>query len=218
MTVSDAIAGRIDDSHHEAVVKNLGLVFAYVIGRPKFERDKDDLIQEGTKGLMEAVRTYDRDGGMPFGVYAIPRIKRYIHKYLAENRSIKVPLSSFKGRTTAWKAVAAALRVQSFEAVRERQGTGEGIEPADERADEAEVREKREAIDRALSELPDRLREQISCIYLDETGLRAYARDAGCDYRHLLRRRDKAFEAMRVSLEAQGWTIEDHDRTTAKGA
>lgn len=202
-------AGRLTDSQREAVAENMGLVFSFVVGQERFRRDKDDLIQEGAKGLMEAVRTHGEQSEIPFGPYAKLRIKRFIHKYLAENRPIRVSLSSFKGRTVAWKVVAASLRTQSFEATREDQGSGEGIEPADVRPNAIEVREKCEAIEAAIGVLPDHMKTQIRGIYLDEIGLRAYARETGRDYRHMIRRRDHAFESMRRHLEAQGWTIED---------
>lgn len=202
-------AGRLTDSQREVVAANMGLVFGFVLGRERFRRDEDDLIQEGAKGLMEAVRTHEGEADVPFGPYAKLRIKRFIHKYLAENKPIRVPLSSFKGNARAWKTVAAQLQTQSFEAIREHQGTGEGIEPADGRADEIDVQEKREAIEAAIGVLPDHMKAQIRGVYLDETGLRAYARETGRDYRHMIRRRDHAFESMRRHLEAQGWTIED---------
>ena len=64
----------------QLVEQNLGLVMIhlkrYVPGleQPACDREWDDLFQEGCLGLAQAARRFDRERGIPFPAFALPRI------------------------------------------------------------------------------------------------------------------------------------------------
>ena len=52
--------------------------------------DKEDLYQEGRKGLMEAYKNFDNSKNVKFSTYATPYIIGEVNKYVRENKNIKV--------------------------------------------------------------------------------------------------------------------------------
>ena len=79
-----AAAGRLVVSHLRLVVSISRRYLGY--GLPR-----DDLIQEGSVGLMKAVKRFDPDQGVRLATYAMRWIKVEIHEYILKNwRSVKV--------------------------------------------------------------------------------------------------------------------------------
>jgi DNA-directed RNA polymerase specialized sigma24 family protein len=70
------------------VSDNIGLVAVHLRRRvfnlalPRREREREDLFQEGCLGLMEAARRWNPAGGIPFGAYALLRIRRAVARAL----------------------------------------------------------------------------------------------------------------------------------------
>ncbi len=66
------------------VAENTGLVGLHLKRRvhsldlPSRERERADLFQEGCLGLMEAARRWDPASGIPFGAFALLRIRRAV--------------------------------------------------------------------------------------------------------------------------------------------
>lgn len=70
------------------VTENLGLVHhiaTRIVHRFPADFDRDDLIQVGTMGLMEAVRRFDPERGVRFSSFAGRRIEGSITDYLRSN-------------------------------------------------------------------------------------------------------------------------------------
>lgn len=63
----------------EALILQYGPLVRYVVGRLAIVRpallDRDDIVSEGSIGLMEAIDRYDPAVGVKFETYAIPRIR-----------------------------------------------------------------------------------------------------------------------------------------------
>ena len=82
-------AGRgMTASEQSMVTENLGLVHhiaSRVVHRFPADFDRDDLVQVGTMGLIEAVRRFDPERGVRFSSYAGRRIEGAITDYLRSN-------------------------------------------------------------------------------------------------------------------------------------
>ena len=78
----------------EMIESNLRLVFA--VARPYRDRGVayEDLVQEGTIGLVRAVEKFDYRRGLKFSTYAIWWIRRSIHAALGAARTIRIPASA----------------------------------------------------------------------------------------------------------------------------
>jgi RNA polymerase primary sigma factor len=89
------LAKRIEqgdlDAKEAMIESNLGLVHALV--RPYRGRGVplDDLVQEGTVGLVEAVERFDHRREVKFSTYAVWWIRRSIRDALAGSKVIRVP-------------------------------------------------------------------------------------------------------------------------------
>lgn len=74
---------------------NLGIV-TFVInrwfGHAVFFSKRDDLIQEGSIGLMSAIRMFNPDLEKKFSPYAILWVRQAIVKYVLTDKSVKLPL------------------------------------------------------------------------------------------------------------------------------
>lgn len=94
-TAKARLAVRAGKQAEDAYITgNLRLVYSLA---HKFQRmapvDLDDLIQEGTLGLMHALRKFDWGRGTKFSTYAAPWIMKYIKAAIAnQRRLIRVPL------------------------------------------------------------------------------------------------------------------------------
>jgi RNA polymerase primary sigma factor len=57
--------------------------------------DRDDLVSEGQLGLLRAAELFDPDFGVPFTVYATPRVRLAITRALAERGpAVRVPIAA----------------------------------------------------------------------------------------------------------------------------
>ena len=79
-------------SRDQLVLQNVGLVRRVVGGFD--ERHRDDLMQEGMIGLLNAAEKYDPSRGTAFSTYATWWIRVNITRYLREQRGpVKAPLT-----------------------------------------------------------------------------------------------------------------------------
>lgn len=84
-TPSAAAPSGLTASERTMVTENIGLVHhiaARVVHRFPSDYDRDDLVQVGTLGLIDAVRRFDPDRGVRFSSYAGRRIEGAITDYL----------------------------------------------------------------------------------------------------------------------------------------
>lgn len=72
---------------HRLITSNLRLVVKIASDLNKAQMNLLDLVQEGTLGLMQAVKKFDPYKGVKLSSYAAWWIRAYILKYLLENRS-----------------------------------------------------------------------------------------------------------------------------------
>lgn len=68
---------------------NLRLV-ASIVRRFAGRADPDDLFQAGCLGLLQAVDKFDLRYDVRFSTYAVPLIMAEIHRYLRENRAVRI--------------------------------------------------------------------------------------------------------------------------------
>ena len=90
--------GRLTATQRAMVEENLALVALHIrkkVRNPsvvRADRNYDDLYQEGCCGLIRAVQSYDRDSGIPFPAYALPRIHTAVSAALQSGSSlVRVP-------------------------------------------------------------------------------------------------------------------------------
>ena len=98
------LAKRIErgdlDAKREMIERNLGLVRA--VARPYVGRGVpfDDLVQEGTIGLVRAVEKFDHSRGLKFSTYAVWWIRRSVMQAISAERTIRIPPSAAQQLTT----------------------------------------------------------------------------------------------------------------------
>jgi RNA polymerase sigma-32 factor len=85
------------------------LVRAYHLG----PEDREDLIQEGALGIVEAVRRFDPDRGVRLSSYAVWWIRAYQLRYLMENHRLVRMGSTQAERKLFWNLRAARARLVS---------------------------------------------------------------------------------------------------------
>ena len=78
----------------EMIERNLGLV--YSVARPYRGRGVpfEDLVQEGTVGLVRAVEKFDHRRGFKFTTYAVWWIRRALISAIGAERTIRIPASA----------------------------------------------------------------------------------------------------------------------------
>ncbi len=87
-------ARRGDPAARQKLVRhNLALAVAVACKQRRGSVRLDDLIQEGSVGLMRAVESFDPHAGTRFSTYAVWWIRAYVGKYLKEARSSVRPRS-----------------------------------------------------------------------------------------------------------------------------
>ncbi len=93
-------AGQGDASAEQKLVRhNLAIVVAIARNQRRGTVRLDDLVQEGSVGLMRAVRKFDPHAGTRFSTYAVWWIRAYVGKYLKEARSTVRPRSGATAQT-----------------------------------------------------------------------------------------------------------------------
>jgi len=129
----DELARKWQRDHDLASVQqlinaNLHSVAAIAREYRHFALPEEDLIQEGTLGLMHAVKRFDPDRGFRLKTYASYWIRASIHDYILRSWSIvkmgtnKLQRRIFAGLQKAEHAIA-ALEGRNLEAVAEEHGT-----------------------------------------------------------------------------------------------
>lgn len=86
-----------DEAYREVVIENLIEKYRPYIGAIAYKYqwilDKDDLVQEGTLGLLDAVRGFKNDKKVKFKTYATPWIKKRMLRAIENTSSlIRVPV------------------------------------------------------------------------------------------------------------------------------
>lgn len=74
---------------------NLGIVTFTInrwFGHAVFQSKRDDMVQEGSIGLMSAIRKFNPDLDKKFSPYAILWVRQAIVKYVLTDKSVKLPM------------------------------------------------------------------------------------------------------------------------------
>jgi RNA polymerase primary sigma factor len=104
------LAKRIErgdmSAKHEMIERNLPLVIS--VARPYRGRGVpfDDLVQDGTVGLVRAVEKFDYRRGLKFSTYAVWWIRRSLINAVRGEQTIRIPSS-------AWQQLAAIRRAEA---------------------------------------------------------------------------------------------------------
>jgi RNA polymerase primary sigma factor len=89
------LSRRIERGDFEAKEKmiesNLGLVYSIARGYAGRGVSFEDLVQEGTVGLVRAVERFDRFRGVRFSTYAVTWIRHALIDALGQARTIRIP-------------------------------------------------------------------------------------------------------------------------------
>jgi RNA polymerase primary sigma factor len=143
----------------EMVVRNLRLVHALAARYTGRGAAYDDLVQEGTIGLIRAVEKFDHRRGLKFSTYAVWWIRRSLMDALSDARTIRIPRAAQR-RMSVLPRVTASLD----------QPVADDLAPLGELiADEttpdvgrqAEQHETRRQLFAALALLPERHRQVV---------------------------------------------------------
>jgi RNA polymerase sigma factor (sigma-70 family) len=120
-----SVAVPVQQTKEAMIESNLGLVHSAAQAYRGRGVPYDDLIQEGTLGLMQAVERFDPDRGVKFSTYAAWWIRRALIDAVGQARAIRLPTSARRG-LAAVKAAERELRDSAPEAIADRTGLGAG--------------------------------------------------------------------------------------------
>lgn len=198
--MSAAAAVRVED--------HLGLVERIAWQHARKGLDYEDLVQEGSLGLIEAVRRYEPGSGVPFRIFASRRICGAILDALrAKSSLIHIPRTqqvALRDGEAHSDREARALRARHVLRV-EDSVLGEliadpGTVPARDPCDPT----LRDALDAALADLPPRQRAVLEARYPPDGGaperFAAIAARLGCSVSRVFRLRAEAVQGLRAAL------------------
>lgn len=237
-----ADAGRV--AFDELLVSNLRLVYFWAVRHQGRGLDLDDLVQEGTLGLLRAVQKFDYTTGYKFSTYATWWIKQALSRAIFDHgRTIRLPVHVEERVSKVRRArmglpddlddagvrtaVAAVLdldeaevhqlllwsrRIWSLDELLDWDLLDEGN--GEEAAAPWEARETREAVHRALAQLPERSERimQLRFGLLDdvEHTLDEVGREFGLTRERIRQVESKAKAALRADPDLAGLV---HDST-----
>jgi RNA polymerase primary sigma factor len=124
------LARRIEqgdlDAKREMIERNLGLVYAVAKHYRGSGVPFEDLVQEGTLGLVRAVEKFDHRRGLKLSTYAVWWIRRAVADAISDGRIIRIPADAAVGLAAIRRAEQDLARTVpgpvSPEAVAERTG------------------------------------------------------------------------------------------------
>jgi RNA polymerase primary sigma factor len=143
----------------EMVVRNLRLVHALAARYTGHGAAYDDLVQEGTIGLIRAVEKFDHRRGLKFSTYAVWWIRRSLMDALSDARTIRIPRAAQR-RMSVLPRVTASL---DQPVAHDLALLGELIadETTPDVGRQAEQHETRRQLFAALALLPERHRQVV---------------------------------------------------------
>jgi RNA polymerase primary sigma factor len=125
-----ALAKRVERgdpaARREMIERNLGLVHSVARRYRGRGVPYEDLVQEGTVGLLRAVEKFDCGRGVRFSTYAIWPIRRAVTSAVVDQRTIRIPSNASQRLARIQRAERelgrSAPRSRSTEAISERLG------------------------------------------------------------------------------------------------
>jgi RNA polymerase primary sigma factor len=107
------------------ITANLRLVYSVARRYRGLGVPFEDLVQEGTVGLIRAVERFDPRRGVRFSTFAVWWIRRAVSDAVADGRTIRIPAQAGRGRAAVCRAdneLRRQARTPSTEAIAERTG------------------------------------------------------------------------------------------------
>lgn len=156
------------DSRQERIVSNLGLVYTAANRLRFLPLDYDDLVAEGTAGLIQAVDRFNDEAGVKFSVFARIRIE-----------------GAIRDAARRWDYLPRGARAKATEEQPARHDSVEclldiGWEPEDELAVDpavaAEIADWRQRLSKALLKLSERERQVVRMHFEFDYSLREIGR------------------------------------------
>jgi RNA polymerase sigma factor (sigma-70 family) len=95
---------RVEHTRAATIESNLGLVHALAKAYRGRGVADDDLVQEGTVGLIQAVDRFDPDRGVKFSTYAAWWIRRALIDALGQTRVIRMPAKAERSLSAVRRA------------------------------------------------------------------------------------------------------------------
>ena len=173
--------GGCNKSMEDLIEKLQPLIYS-VVGRYRDRREAEDLYQDACVLVIEAVRDYEEEKGVPFLGFAKSRVYFGIHNMVR-------------------KDVFTLSLDQPY-------GDGDGKSLLDQLVDESEGmddylirKEVSRLIRSALENLTPKQRDVIEGYYFEEKLLKDMALDRGVHYKAVLKLKGKAMEKLRKELE-----------------
>jgi RNA polymerase primary sigma factor len=112
----------------EMIERNLGLVFSIAQKYRGRDASFDDLVQDGTIGLVRAVEKFDHRRGLKFSTYAVWWIRRSVANAVVDARTIRIPSNASDRLAAIHRAERELERLApgspSTEAIAKRTGFG----------------------------------------------------------------------------------------------
>src|SRR3954453_11645070 len=105
----------------EMIERNLRLVYSLAQRYRGREANYDDLVQEGTIGLVRAVEKFDHRRGLKFSTYAVWWIRRAVVNAVGDQPTIRGPAGAGRGLAAVRRAET-ELRSRTTETVAARTG------------------------------------------------------------------------------------------------
>jgi len=188
---------------------------------------REELASAGALALVMAADAFDPELGVPFGAYARRRIlgafademrsmdwaSRGIRKRIKETVAVRETLTSGLGRTPTVAEIAIAMGVGEdavSEAIAdaERSVTTLDDPTAGEVASDLlmpeeslVMRERRRVLECAVMALPERMRQIVQAVYVDERPVKEIAEELGVSHSAVSQQRSEAVRLLRDALD-----------------
>lgn len=188
--------------------------------------DRDEISSVGFEALIEAATTHKPELGSTFGAYARIIIRkrvidhqrtedsvgRKVRAQVTESYRVEKEISDALKRTATIGEIAIALGVSEASlALKREQALGDvalspavtaalSSSPADDPESLALAKERTLFLNRAVSTLPESLREVVIGVYLEGRTVSAVAEEQGVSHAAISQRRSEALELLRGTL------------------
>jgi len=188
---------------------------------------REELAAVGALALVTAAEAFDAGLGVPFGAYARRRIlgafademramdwaSRGIRKRIKETVAVRDTLSAGLGRTPTIDEMATAMGVPAdivAEALDDAARTVTTLDDPSAREiagdiplpeESALLAERRHVLECAVRALPDRMRQIVQAVYVDERPVKEVAAELGVSHSAVSQQRSEAVRLLRDALE-----------------
>jgi RNA polymerase sigma factor for flagellar operon FliA len=188
---------------------------------------REELASVGALALVTAADAFDPTLGVPFGAYARRRIlgafademramdwaSRGIRKRIKETVAVRDTLTAALGRVATVDEVATAMSIPRDEVSEALADAARTVTTLDDPAardlagavplpeESALLAERRHVLECAVLALPERMREIVRAVYIEERPVKEIAEDLGVSHSAVSQQRSEAVRLLRDALE-----------------